>query len=112
MHLSYSLHTVQRRDVVLRTTIVLALVVVTACGSKATPIRTNNPPTGAAPLPGDDHTGTTREISMSSSDAHEKLVMAKDPPMTLIAGDDTKCRISEKRFQRVRIGDSYVCNWR
>jgi hypothetical protein len=95
-----------------RNLILLALVATAACGSQATPVRTDNPPTGAAPLPGDDHTGTTREINLSGGDKHEKLVMAKDPPRTLIAGDDTKCTISEKRFQRVRIGDSYVCNWR
>jgi len=97
----------------LRTTIALAFLTVMACGSNPKPINTDNPPTGEMPLPGERPVpGTTRESSITDGDGHEKLVMAKDPPITLIAGDGTKCKINERRYRRIRVGDSYSCNWR
>jgi len=94
------------------TRVFLALLIVasSACGSLATPHTLTDDPIGPVPLPGDDRTGT-KEIGAGERGDHEKLVMAKDEPFTLMAGDGTSCRVSEKRFRRVRIGDKYICNW-
>jgi hypothetical protein len=40
-----------------------------------------------------------------------KLVVGKDPPVTLIAEDGTRCITSRDRFEQTRIGSEVWCVW-
>jgi hypothetical protein len=40
-----------------------------------------------------------------------KVVAAKTPPDLLIARDGTTCRVPERRFDQIRVGQTVTCVW-
>jgi hypothetical protein len=40
-----------------------------------------------------------------------KTVHAKEEPATLVALDESTCRVTAARFQRVNVGDRVTCHW-
>lgn len=40
-----------------------------------------------------------------------KTVQAKEDPATLIAVDESICRVTPTRFQRTQVGERVVCHW-
>jgi hypothetical protein len=40
-----------------------------------------------------------------------KLVVEKDPPLTLIAEDGSLCRMSKERYKATKEGDWIACLW-
>jgi hypothetical protein len=40
-----------------------------------------------------------------------KTVQAKEAPATLIALDESVCRVTPSRFQRIDVGDRVSCHW-
>ena len=41
----------------------------------------------------------------------KKMVASKNPPLTLIAGDATRCETDEKKFKDTKVGDVVSCLW-
>jgi hypothetical protein len=41
----------------------------------------------------------------------KKMVAAKNPPVTFIAGDATHCDTDEKKFKDTKVGDVVNCVW-
>jgi hypothetical protein len=41
----------------------------------------------------------------------KKMVASKNPPVTLIAGDATRCDTDEKKFKDTKVGDVVNCVW-
>jgi hypothetical protein len=61
---------------------------------------------GSIPLPTRGLHGTDPAPSLA-----RKLVVGKEPPVTLIAEDGTRCITSRDRFERTRIGTEVWCVW-
>ena len=64
-----------------------------------------------ARTPGDEREarpelGDIRQTSMS-----RKRVKAKQDPSTLIADDDMRCVVNDKRFKDTDVGDWALCPW-
>jgi hypothetical protein len=73
-------------------TVVLAALLASGCGSIPLPTRGLH---GVDPAPS----------------LGRKLVTGKEPPVTLIAEDGTRCLTSRDRFERTRIGSEVWCVW-
>ena len=41
----------------------------------------------------------------------KKMVAAKNPPVRLVAGDNTYCDTNEKKFKDTKVGDIVSCVW-
>ena len=41
-----------------------------------------------------------------------KRVAAKEPPLTLVAEDGSRCAVTESKYNNARIGDTVFCAWR
>ena len=40
-----------------------------------------------------------------------KLVLAKEAPSTVVGDDDSLCRLTAERYDRVDVGDWLACEW-
>jgi hypothetical protein len=49
---------------------------------------------------------TTKELQ-----TYVKVVAGKEPPTTLIAGDGSRCTVTERRYRNIQVGDDALCAW-
>jgi hypothetical protein len=97
----------------IRTTALFALILIAGCTAwnrNAQPGKPGDRP-GIAKLPGDERTPPKRTGQISEETNVRKRVKAKEEPVTLIADDNMRCVVNEKRFKDARVGGWTVCAW-
>lgn len=81
------------------------LITVGGCWSPLRQTRVNYPGDAGRDLP-PGVSATAEKPTVS-----RKVVNAKEEPVTLIAVDNTICRVSEKRFRETLLGEQVFCTW-
>ncbi len=60
-------------------------------------------------MPGSSTNRGPREVEPAIA---SKRVAAKEPPVTLVAEDGSRCAVTESKYDNARIGDTVFCAWR
>ena len=92
----------------------LVLVAALLAGCTVLPVRRTpvEPRPGTAKMPGDERTAAQPGIQQTPGMyATRKRVKAKEEPATLIADDNMRCTVNEKRFKDTTVGDYALCGW-
>jgi hypothetical protein len=96
-----------------RTATLLVLTLLGACtlwNGNAQTRRPGDRP-GLAKLPGDERTPPKMTGEMAEPTVTRKRVKSKEEPVTLIADDNMRCVVNEKRFKNTGVGSWTYCPW-
>jgi hypothetical protein len=95
----------------MRRIVVIAVLLATGCTSVGARQRTPDVRPGTAKMPGDERTTKPGLAMPAGTTASRKRVKAKEEPATLVADDNARCTVNEKRFRETSVGDWAICNW-
>ena len=95
----------------MRGAIVLVVMLTMGCTSIGIGQRTTDVRPGTAKMPGDERTTKQAPTAVVGTGSSKKRVKAKEAPATLVADDNARCTVTDKRFRDTSVGDAVMCAW-